>query len=99
MSQGESNLVHRVDNYALIIIYLKKRITGADKMSKKIELIEKEENLVKEVMEELGLKGGKDKRLVSTIGKRTNFDKRRMIITIKRALIGRQEANSSPIPE
>nr|MDO8079614.1 hypothetical protein [Candidatus Freyarchaeota archaeon] len=57
-------------------------------MSKKIELSEEEQNLVKEVMEELGLKGGKDKRLVSTIGKRTNFDKRRMIVTIKRAIIG-----------
>ena len=68
-------------------------------MSKKIELNENEEILVKEVMEELGLKGGKDKRLVSTIGKRTNFDKRRMIVTIKRALIGREEAENSPIPE
>ncbi|MEM3525925.1 MAG: hypothetical protein QXV37_00800 [Candidatus Jordarchaeaceae archaeon] len=61
-------------------------------MSKKIELSEDEEILVKEVMEELGLKGGRDKRLVATIGKRTNFDKRRMIVTLKRALIGREEA-------
>lgn len=61
-------------------------------MSKKIELSEAEELLVKEVMEELGLKGGRDKRLVSTIGKKTNFDKRRMIVTLKRALIGRLEA-------
>jgi hypothetical protein len=62
-------------------------------MSKKIELSEDEELLVKEVMEELGLKGGRDKRLVSTIGKRTNFEKRRMIVTLKRALIGREEAH------
>lgn len=62
-------------------------------MSKKIELSEDEELLVKEVMEELGLKGGRDKRLVSTIGKKTNFEKRRMIVTLKRALIGREEAN------
>jgi hypothetical protein len=61
-------------------------------MSKKIDLSEDEELLVKEVMEELGLKGGRDKRLVSIIGKRTNFDKRRMIVTLKRALIGREEA-------
>jgi 8-oxo-dGTP pyrophosphatase MutT (NUDIX family) len=62
-------------------------------MSKKIELSEDEEILVKEVMEELGLKGGKDKRLISTVGKRTKFDKQRMIVAIKRALIGREEAN------
>ncbi|MHA1579397.1 MAG: hypothetical protein ACTSUQ_07205 [Candidatus Freyarchaeota archaeon] len=59
-------------------------------MSKKIELSEDEQALVKEIMEELGLKGGKDKRLVSKIGKRTNFDRRRMIVAIKRALIGRE---------
>jgi hypothetical protein len=62
-------------------------------MSKKIELSENEEILVKEVMEELGLKGGKDKRFVSTIGKRTKFEKQRMIVTVKRALIGREQAN------
>ncbi|MEM2133605.1 MAG: hypothetical protein Q6366_015290 [Candidatus Freyarchaeota archaeon] len=58
-------------------------------MSKKIELNEEQELLVKEVMEELGLKGGKDKRLVSILGKRTNFDKRKMIVALKRAIIGR----------
>ncbi len=59
-------------------------------MSKKIELNEEEQILVKEIMEELGLKGGKDKRLVSTIGKRLNFDRQRMKVVIKRAIIGRE---------
>lgn len=59
-------------------------------MSKKIELNEEEQILVKEIMEELGLKGGKDKRLVSTIGKRLNFDRQRMKVAIKRAIIGRE---------
>ena len=59
-------------------------------MSKKIELSEEEQILVKEIMEELGLKGGKDKRLVSTIGKRLNFDRQGMIFAIKRAIIGRE---------
>jgi hypothetical protein len=43
----------------------------------------------------LGLKGGKDKRLVSTIGKKHNFDKRRMIVAIKRAIIGRTDETSN----
>ncbi|GEM_PF-1599714 len=60
-------------------------------MSKKIDLSEEEQVLVKEIMEELGLKGGKDKRLVSTIGKKHNFDKQRMIVAIKRAIIGRTD--------
>jgi hypothetical protein len=59
-------------------------------MSKKIELNEEEQILVKEIMEKLGLKGGKDKRLISTIGKRLNFDRQRMIVAIKRAIIGRE---------
>ncbi|MGQ9719709.1 MAG: hypothetical protein ACUVXA_00095 [Candidatus Jordarchaeum sp.] len=59
-------------------------------MSKKIELNEEEQSLVKEIMEELGLKGGKDKRLVSTIGKRLNFNRQRMMVAIKRAIIGKE---------
>ncbi|MBS7249034.1 MAG: hypothetical protein KIH08_00350 [Candidatus Freyarchaeota archaeon] len=58
-------------------------------MSKKVELSEKEQLIVKEIMEELGLKGGKDKRMVSTIGKKLNFDRQKMIVAIKRAIIGR----------
>lgn len=71
-----------------LCLHISKGTVGAGRMSKKIELSEEEQILVKEVMEELGLKGGKDKRLVSTIGRRTKFDKRRMIVMIKRAMIG-----------
>ncbi|MEM3562817.1 MAG: hypothetical protein QXS27_01525 [Candidatus Jordarchaeaceae archaeon] len=60
-------------------------------MSKKVDLSEQEQALVKEIMEELGLKGGKDKRLVSAIGRKLSFDKRKMIVAIKRAIIGRTE--------
>lgn len=58
-------------------------------MSKKVDLSEEEQLIVKQIMEELGLKGGKDKRMVSSIGKKLNFDRQRMIVTIKRAIIGR----------
>ncbi|MEM4446380.1 MAG: hypothetical protein QW461_03660 [Candidatus Jordarchaeales archaeon] len=52
------------------------------------KLSEDEKNIVKEVMDELGLSGGRIKMLVEAVGVRTGFDKKRMRVAVKRALIG-----------
>lgn len=54
----------------------------------RVKLSEDEKNIVKEVMDELGLSGGRIKMLVEAVGVRTGFDKRRMRVAVKRALIG-----------
>ena len=43
---------------------------------------------VKEVMDELGLSGGRVKILVESVGVRVGFNKRKMRVAVKRALIG-----------
>ncbi|MHA1631962.1 MAG: hypothetical protein ACTSXC_04035 [Candidatus Freyarchaeota archaeon] len=54
----------------------------------KIKLSEEEKGVVKEVMDELGLSGGRVKILVESVGVRVGFNKRKMRVAVKRALIG-----------
>ncbi|MHA1607755.1 MAG: hypothetical protein ACTSWP_09510 [Candidatus Freyarchaeota archaeon] len=54
----------------------------------KIKLSEEEKGVVKEVMDELGLSGGRVKMLVESVGVRVGFNKRKMRVAVKRALIG-----------
>lgn len=61
-------------------------------MDKKTETKkEKEEKpdeiLAKEIMEEMGLKGGTKKRLVKTLIKQYGMDKQKVLFKLKRALI------------
>ncbi|HID27811.1 MAG TPA: hypothetical protein EYP22_08370 [Methanosarcinales archaeon] len=61
-------------------------------MDKKTETkTEKEEKpdeiLAKEIMEEMGLKGGTKKRLVKTLIKQYGMDKQKVLFKLKRALI------------
>ncbi|MBS7287189.1 MAG: hypothetical protein KIH01_00140 [Candidatus Freyarchaeota archaeon] len=54
----------------------------------RVKLSEEERAIVKEVMDELGISGGRVKMLVEAVGVRTGFDKRRMRVAVKRALVG-----------
>ncbi|MFQ6054616.1 MAG: hypothetical protein ACE5J3_01375, partial [Methanosarcinales archaeon] len=46
-----------------------------------------DEILAKEIMEEMGLKGGTKKRLVKTLIKQYGMDKQKVLFKLKRALI------------
>jgi len=58
----------------------------------RIKLSEEEKVVVKKVMDELGMSGGRVKMLVEAIGVRTGFDKRKMLVAVKRALVGGEPA-------
>ncbi|MBS7247400.1 MAG: hypothetical protein QXW47_00485 [Candidatus Jordarchaeales archaeon] len=54
----------------------------------RVKLSEEEKTVVKEVMDELGISGGRIKMLVEAVGVRTGFDKKKMRVAVKRALVG-----------
>ncbi len=54
----------------------------------RVKLSDEEKNIVKEVMDDLGISGGRLRMLVEAVGVKTCFDKRRMRVAVKRALIG-----------
>lgn len=52
--------------------------------------MDKEElkEFAKKIMEEMGLSGGKVSKLIQLIAPRVDYDKKRVMVQVKRALIG-----------
>ena len=59
----------------------------AEAQSEEVKAKEESKQFVDEIMAEMELKGGQKKRLVRMLGKQYDYDKHKVLWTLKRALI------------